>query len=493
MIRSWFNTTKEKRHPKNLNHRRSVAMVWTAVTMTVTAGFAALAVDVGYTYSVRAQLQRTADASAMAAASQLMTGDMDKIYAEALKYAQKNKIGNLSPTLAASDVVLGKSTLESSGKTTFSEGETPYDTVKVSVRLTKDSPNGATQLFFGRILGVEEVEMAASAVATLVPRDIVVVIDLSNSMSYDSQLRHETTTEINIKQVWEGLGSPTFGNMKTFHSSASAMPYYARKSYSATQVKNLLGLNSVPYPYAGGSWDDYIKYVNGTGSLKDAKTIDANNSNYSCRYGLRTFVNYLMDCRAQETETPQLADCPVQPVQALKDAVGELCTYLLEMGSGDQVGLVSYSNNANLEEEMTTNFLTIIQTTKAQQAGQKGNSTNIANGMQVARLELLSERARSYAKKVMIVMTDGKANLPSNESYGKLQAINAGHSAVNQNIQIYTISLGTEADQALMAELADLGSGIHFHVPTNDVSQYSEDLKKVFRTLGGKRPVRLIE
>jgi hypothetical protein len=309
-------------------------------------------------------------------------------------------------------------------------------------------------------------------------------------MSYDSQLRHEATG-INIKEVWEDLGSPTFGNMKTFHSSKSGMPNY--QGITANKIKQLLGLTNVPYPYLKGSWDDYINYVKGSsgnGSEKENRMIYDKYENY---YGLRTFVNYLMDCRAQDTETPKLSQCRVQPVHALKQAVEELCTYLLLMDSCDQVGLVSYSDNGDLEEELTPDFLKIIQTTKEQQAGQKGSATNIANGMQRARLELLSSRSRPSAKKVMVVMTDGMANQPIDPKQGKLQAINAGHSAVNQNIQIYTISLGTEADQALMAELAKLGKGIHYHVPTLDVKQYSEDLKRIFRTLGGKRPIRLVE
>ncbi len=491
MIRRNVVFMKNKLHLKNQkkSFRRSAALVWTVVTSTVMLGAAAMAVDVGYIYCAKTQLQVAADAAAMAAARQLNGSSdvFDAILELAREYAAKNKVFGITPQLADSDVVLGHTVIDDSGKSEFRENEQPYDALKVTIRLTADSPNGQLPLFFGKLMKVAGANVSASATAMLVPRDIAIAIDLSNSMSYDSQLRHEKTTEINIKQVWQDLGSPTYGKMTTFHSD-NQMPYY--KGKTVTEIKQLLGLNNVPYPFAGGSWNDYIKYVNGSGSSKDNKAIC---EDYEYRYGLRTFVNYLMDCRSLSTETPALKDCRVQPVYAMKQAVEELCNYLILMDSDDQVALISYSNTADLEEQLTKDYTQIIQATRQQQAGQKGSSTNIANGIERCRQELKSQRARSSAKKVMIVMTDGKANLPSNEKTGKLQAINAGHSAVNQGIQIYTISLGTEADQQLMEELAQLGKGIHYHVPTFDISQYEEDLKRVFRTVGGKRPVRLVE
>jgi Flp pilus assembly protein TadG len=491
MFRRRINKNQERMIQKNLiNKRRSVAMVWTAVTMTLTTGFAALAVDMGYTYSVRAQLQRTVDSAAMAAASQLAktgTNEEYDIYAEALKFSQKNKIGNMSPTLTQSDIVLGKTIQGSDGKFTFDPNQTPADSVKVTVRLTKDSPNGAIDLFFGRILGVEEVEMSASAVATLVPRDVAIVIDLSRSMDYDSQLRYESTTSINIKEVWEDLGSPQFGNMKVFTDSKSGMSNYTDSNYSTIIQK--LGLTNVPYPYPGGSWTEYVKYVKQV-SISGVPAIPDMYKNY---YGLRTFVNYLLAARTLTTETPKLAGTRAQPVHALKQAVDELCGYLMLMDSGDQLSLQSYSDAGKSLKTLTGDYTLISQTVYAQQAGGYGANTNISAGIEQGISELLSSRARKSAKKVIFVLTDGQANRPSNETTGRQYAINSATNAINKNIQIYTISLGSEADQALMAQIAGIGKGVHYYVPTLNISQYSEDLKKVFRTLGGKRPVRLVE
>ncbi len=476
---------------RKTTHRRAAVVVWVGISMVPIVGFTALAIDMGYVYQTKSQLQRTTDAAAMAAASQLADADAsgDAVYEAALTYARQNPIGQLTPTLAQSDVVLGHAALDADGRATFEEGQTPYDAVRVSVRMTRDSPNGAVPLFFGRALGVADTELSASAVAMLVPRDIAVVIDLSRSMDYDSQLRHESTG-INIKEVWQDLGSCQYGTMTVFHNSYSEMPRNTNSDPNA--VVNALGLRTVPYPYSKGSWKEYVQYVQGN-TVNSAPKLTDTNPEYQYRYGLRTFVNYLLAARTLTTETPALANTRAQPVYAVKQAVEELCNYLILMDSGDHMSLHSYSDSGQTLRTMTSDLTLIIQTTYQQQAGGYGSQTNISAGLEKAITELTSSRARSCAKKVIFILTDGNANRPTNESTGFWAAIHSAELAASYGIQINCISLGSDANQSLMSEIAGIGKGVHFYVPTLDIAQYSEDLKRVFRTLGGKRPVRLIE
>ncbi len=493
--------TKILRQLKSQNSyycKRAVTIVWTAITGVVMIGFVALAVDVGYTYHVKTQLQRTADAAAMAAASQLADEDQSHqaVYDLAAVYAAMNKTGGISPELTDADVVLGRAVLEDDGKYTFAEGEEPPDAVKVTVRLTDNSPNGPLGLFFGQALGKGTVNLSASAVAILVPRDIAIVIDLSNSMSYDSQLKHEDSTDINIEEVWEDLGSPTFGNMTVFHNSYSEMPYYRYQSRS--EIKTLLGLDGVPYPYPGGSWDDYIKYVK---YYLDDSWRPYCERRYAHRYGLRTWVHYLLDRRPAQSETPALADTHEQPTYAVKQAVEELCNFLLLLDSNDHLALCSFTgraydggSDARTHQQLTDQYMLITQAAYERQAGEYGRYTNIYAGIEEGISELTSSRARSSAKKVIFILTDGNPNQPGGSySTGADYARQAAEHAISLGIQIYTITLGSSANQSLMEEIAEIGKGIHYHVPTLDVEQYEDDLKDVFRTLGGKRPVRLIE
>jgi len=465
---------------------RSAIIVWTAVSMSSLLGFTALAVDVGHTYRAKAELQRAVDSAAMAAASQITTGSVEAAYLAAQEFVQKNEIAGINPSLTESDVVMGHATIDDDGKATFTANTYPLDAVKVTVRMTKDSPNGPVPLYFGGLLGKPNVEMSASATAMLVPRDIAVVIDLSRSMDYDSQLRHESSTSINIKQVWEDLGAKQYGNMKTFTDSRTGMVY---STSDVTTIINNLGLKTVSYPYPVGSWTEYVNYVKGT-SPSGAPTIPANYKNY---YGLRTFVNYLLAARTLKTETPALANTRAQPMFAVKEAVEALCNYLIEMDSADHMSLHSYSDSGQTLCQLSSDLSIISATSYQQQAGGYGSNTNISSGIEKAILELTSSRARSCAKKVIFLLTDGNANKPTNETTGCQYTINSANNAVSHGIQINTISLGSEANQALMEQVAEIGKGKTFYVPTLDIAQYSDDLKEVFRTLGGKRPVRLIE
>ena len=73
-------------------------------------------------------------------------------------------------------------------------------------------------LFFAPIFGVDSISVQAQSTATFRPRDIVLVLDLSGSMNDDSELRSinllgQEAVEDNIYQIWEDLGTPTWGNL----------------------------------------------------------------------------------------------------------------------------------------------------------------------------------------------------------------------------------------------------------------------------------------
>jgi hypothetical protein len=150
----------------------------TAVSMVAVSGFAALAIDVGMVYNVRTELQRTADAAALAGAAQLL--DQDRLmgatnYADDLVAAQQavqsvgslNQVYNANPQILAQDIRIGYL----SNPTNLSEAinfnnPSEYNTVQVVVR--RDSAaNGPVSLFFARIFGLDTATVIATAAATL--------------------------------------------------------------------------------------------------------------------------------------------------------------------------------------------------------------------------------------------------------------------------------------------------------------------------------------
>lgn len=198
-------------HSQSWRKRRGAVAVQVAVSLTVLLGFTALTVDVGHLYNVRAELQRTADAAALAAVVELGGGQSDTLAMQAARqtagsYASANAVLKQAIVLEEQDITFGQAYVASGDtKYTFEPTETFPNAVRVRVRRTADSPNGAVPLFFARILGVSETDLTAQATATLIPRDVAFVLDLSASHNDDSSLRSFKKLEIGNYDVWTHL------------------------------------------------------------------------------------------------------------------------------------------------------------------------------------------------------------------------------------------------------------------------------------------------
>lgn len=171
-----------------LSHRRrGVSLVATMVTMPLMLGFVGLAVDVGMSRSLQADLQRTADAAALAAAQDLGGADPDASMAVAqatvLSYVIKNPVFDNTPVHVdpAVDIVFGQASLRpgGGGKVDFIPNILPPGAIQVTVHATL----GYT---FARVLGLGERDLSATATAGSGPRDFVAVIDVSLSMTWES-------------------------------------------------------------------------------------------------------------------------------------------------------------------------------------------------------------------------------------------------------------------------------------------------------------------
>jgi len=160
--------------------RRGNILALTAVLMIVLLGFVALAVDVGYLYTVRNELQRTADAAAIAAAMELAdrdgnagteTHDLLSVTArnKAVQFASLNPVVNSSPTLASDDVVVGYISNPKNPASPLVSTPTGLLPNAVTVRVQRTSSvNGNVPLFFAKALGMSETSGLAEATAALV-------------------------------------------------------------------------------------------------------------------------------------------------------------------------------------------------------------------------------------------------------------------------------------------------------------------------------------
>lgn len=258
--------------------------------------------------------------------------------------------------------------------------------------------------------------------------------------------------------------------------------------FTLTNIKTALGLTT-PYPYPGGSWDEYILEVQ-----KSYSNIKA--AGYRDMYGYMTWLEYLQTRRYSAADTPDLWKTSEQPVGSMKDAVGLFVDYLVEMEAEDQVGLSIYTHpnsaGAILEHGLTRNLDQIKTTTQQRQAGHYKPTTNISAGMKIGREELI-QNARPRASRLMVLMTDGEANEPGGAAAAKAAVLAEASAAASAKIKILTISLGAGADTSLMQQVADMTSGEHFNVPGgSSIAAVQTQLEQVFRKIANSRTLKLI-
>lgn len=227
--------------------RKGAVLILAASLMVMVLGFAAFTIDIGYLSLAKNQLQTAADSAALAGASEL-SGTLDpqvvatNVRAAAVEAAAANRAANKSSVyLRESDVALGSRTWNAASQsyvTNWGDSYTPYNLVKVNVMRTEnasvdpglrtDADHGIP-LFFGSIFGQNTANLDVNAVATFQPRDVVIVLDFSGSMNDDSELQSinslgRTAVEANLEQIYQDLGSPTYGSKLTF------TPQYAQAS-----------------------------------------------------------------------------------------------------------------------------------------------------------------------------------------------------------------------------------------------------------------------
>ena len=283
--------------------RHGSITILAAILSIVMLGMVAFSVDVGYTLSVKEELQRTADAAAMAAAwdyaKHLADGEDFTLSEQSARptaqlYATSNAVANTGPSVdqnqsnsPGGDLVFGNiSDFYNPQLTTdTASASNPYNAVRVLMR-RDDSLNGQSPMFFGKVFGLDGTNLQAQATAALVrdvkgfstPNDgqtidlLPFALDLvtwnswmAGSASDDWTWNQETKAvqcgadgwlEVNLYP--QGTGSP--GNRGTVDIGSSS-------NSTADIVRQILcGVNAADLAYHGGSlvFDQCGKlYLNG--------------------------------------------------------------------------------------------------------------------------------------------------------------------------------------------------------------------------------------
>jgi Flp pilus assembly protein TadG len=424
--------------------RRGVIIVLAALLLVFLLGMIAFAVDVGYITLVRSQLQAAADSAALAAAgaSSQSTSGMQQV---AQTFAGYHSVAGRQVQLGTSDVQVGTWNATARAFTPVT-GTGAGTAVKVTVR-TDASDGGATPLFFGRIFGMSSVNQQASAVASVNPRDIVFVVDLSGSMNDDTSPGSSTSGSGLMQIVYNQFGFGTYpGATATLNTSKST-------SWVMTnQIKTTMP-NAIPAPNTSSSpsvsyWGSYISYVK---------------SNWSNQLGYKSYLDFMMhygrDIRPDGSNyTPMslnsnLCACPLHselvggmsfsfppdemPTHAARSAliaamqvVQTQNQNISDTNQMDWVSIVTFDTSARIQQTLTSNYATAMAAcTSLQACSDSSLCTNSEAGLITAynliKPQSQGGQGRENTNKIVVLLTDGQPNLQQSSNTTISQYITA--------------------------------------------------------------------
>ena len=162
--------------------RRGASLVLVCVCSFLLLGFAALGVDVGLLYVARAELQRTADAAALAGASGLATDGAlaredatvsAEVYARAREVAEKNDVLGTPYHLIESELEYGHIADPNDFHSPFVQvSPSQANAIRVTLRRATGTVDGPIPLAFAWVFGRRTANVAATATALLDERMI---------------------------------------------------------------------------------------------------------------------------------------------------------------------------------------------------------------------------------------------------------------------------------------------------------------------------------
>jgi Flp pilus assembly protein TadG len=262
---------------RKLRRNRSGAVAVLALClMIVMLGVIALAVDIGYMVYVDTELQRTADAAAIAATWKLveLRGTAQPLDSTALadirsaagRYAGLNRVANATISLTSDDTCIGQLPYPFSANSNLSfDDPTRFNAVKVRVRKTS-SQNGSVALFFARVLGVSTCDMEREAMAAFIDSPKGIRVPYNNE---------------NVQMLPFALDSDTWGKLKrgevteaNLYPDSTSLPAGNRGTVDIGSPNNSTADISRQIRYGVSPSD--LAYLGGTLALNDAGVLYLN-------------------------------------------------------------------------------------------------------------------------------------------------------------------------------------------------------------------------
>lgn len=223
-----------------------------------------------------------------------------------------------------------------------------------------------------------------------------------------------------------------------------------------------------------GTWVIDSFAYRGDGTIESAESsVDLDFNNTLIEYDLRFGV-------IKPTDVILLMDTSLSMQEEIDDAKTAANSFIDQLGSGDRAGEVWFNTSADLDKGLTFDHNEVKIAIDNLDAG--GFGTAMDMGIDAANDELITN-GRPEASAAEIMLTDGQNNCgswptPPPDCDERLDA--AVQEAVDNNIIIYTIGLGSGVNEVKLQDIADATGGEYFFAPAVD------DLQSIYQQIASE-------
>ena len=472
--------------------------------LLVLAAVAVLAVDVGRLCVCEAELQDAVDAAALAGASQIVCGttqaELTAATQEANSLAAANTVDATPLHLASSDIVFGH--FDSTAGTFVPQPTaTVVDSIKVTGRRTNTSTDGPINLLFGPLFGWNQQALDnVVGIATKPKRYVMFVLDRSGSMCFDTSgvTTHSMPNQNTIGYYMSSGASGWCALPQEMNSGGWTTAYF----YALDNTTGLVRTDFLPPAMAatlvsGTYWT--FSTGDSSGNNPSWFKIPSDVTVYS-RYSTADWFcsSYYSD--PSSSCAYATAGGPAQPIQSVMDAACAFVNLLRPVD--DEAGLATFASGATTNSILTTNFASLEAML---QSFSPCGATAEGDGMKAGLDELInSGRADAYGQRIMILLTDGEANMVNGTSYSnttqtysflgtsvtteipsQVAAAMASQTtrAISGNVRIYCVTFGTASDTAVHQAIANKTGGAFYYSGDHSGSELTDIFVDIFRRL----------
>lgn len=453
----------------NVTSRTGAVVVVFAIVLPILLLLAAIAINLSQMQLTRTELKIATDSAARGggrAWSEFQ--DLTKAKDFAKQAAAMNLVGGkplvLSTNKVDGEIIFGDSSQKNNrGRFTFkplSESQVISGGLATGIQVNAEHPS---PLFF-QVGDVDTFTGSATSVASVMDRDIALVIDRSGSMAY-----------------FEGRATNSGRGEKYLYDTITAL-------YESTQPGSKEALNNDgkdndaedQEPYVM-SETEYLEAVADYQGVKELARMSLNTREYSQEVidlltgDLKAYAESVNSDYQPKTGAPLYSRWHMleEAKEAFFDVLGQ--TVQVEL-----ISVASFASSARLDVGLTSD-MTACRNSIDEMI--PTGSTAIGDGMIEAYNALkTAKNARKNAIKTLIVFSDGVSKKGKSPEKAADEIIED-----NSSVIIHTVTFGTEADTEAMRKVAQKTTGKHYHA--NDGSE----LVDIFRELAASHRTLITE